>query len=343
MKPSWAADALLATPLEPRDVAYTVTVAVGDTSLPLRNVVELHLESLDAALALDAPELLADHARWQPVRLRALHTAFDDGALNQAILTTLQDHLPDDAMREVRAIYDAADTLAADTRDVEASAVALPDGLARTYLLATLVGDREGAIQVVREAMANLDDAQIMLTILKPAQEELGRLWETGEVSVAHEHYTTAVTQLCLSLLYPRLVRNRTLLGRRLVATGVGDEAHEVGIRMISDLFEQGGWRTTFLGSDLPDKDIIEFALQQGADVLAVSATMAGHLTAVRRLITLLRYDPRADHIRVLVGGRLFNAYPRLSEVVGADGWAPSAREAFALCNSWTEDRRGSL
>ena len=86
-----------------------------------------------------------------------------------------------------------------------------------------------------------VDVADIMLDILAPAQIELGRLWERGEISIAHEHYTTAITQLSLSLLYPRLLLNRTLLGRSLVATSVGSEAHEVGIRMIADLMEQDG------------------------------------------------------------------------------------------------------
>ena len=33
----------------------------------------------------------------------------------------------------------------------------------------------------------------------------------------------------------------RTLLGRSVVATSVGSEAHEIGIRMIADLLEQAG------------------------------------------------------------------------------------------------------
>ena len=35
-------------------------------------------------------------------------------------------------------------------------------------------------------------------------------------------------------------------------------EAHEVGIRMISDLMEQAGWRTAYLGADVPHADVIE-------------------------------------------------------------------------------------
>ena len=187
--------------------------------------------------------------------------------------------------------------------------------------------------------LADVDVAEIMMSILQPAQIELGRLWERGEISIAHEHYTTAITQLSLSLLYPRLLLNRTLLGHSLVATSVGTEAHEVGIRMISDLMEQAGWRTTYLGADVPHSDVIESVAQHRADVLAVSATMAGHLRGVRELIALLRADPRCHGVRVLVGGRPFTINSQLAAAVGADGWARGAPEALELCRSWTEDR----
>ena len=73
--------------------------------------------------------------------------------------------------------------------------------------------------------------------------------------------------------------------------------------------------------------------------MLAVSATMAGHIRGVRELIAALRADPRCRNVRVLVGGRPFTINSRLAADVGADGWAPSAREALELCRSWTGDR----
>ena len=217
------------------------------------------------------------------------------------------------------------------------------EGPAQDYLQAALEGRRDEAIGIIRDAMLDdVDVSEIMLGILQPAQVELGRLWERGEISIAHEHYTTAITQLSLSLLYPRLLLNRTLLGRSLVATSVGTEAHEIGIRMISDLMEQAGWRTTYLGADVPHADVVEQVAQHRADVLAVSATMAGHIRGVRELIAALRADPRCHRVRVLVGGRPFTINPRLAADVGADGWAPGAREAIELCRSWGEEMVGA-
>ena len=244
----------------------------------------------------------------------------------RSIRATLAPHLDDAGRRAVAEIQNAAAVLG-ESGEVADSVGGLGEGRAHDYLQATLSGRRDEAIGVIRDAMLDeVDVADIMLDILAPAQIELGRLWERGEISIAHEHYTTAITQLSLSLLYPRLLLNRTLLGRSLVATSVGSEAHEVGIRMIADLMEQEGWRTTYLGADLPHAEIIDSVAQHRAEVLAVSATMAGHIRGVRELIAALRADPRCRNVRVLVGGRPFTLNSRLAADVGADGWAPSAR-----------------
>ncbi len=323
----------------PRDVADDVAADLGLLSSSVIEVVRLHLEALDCALTMNAPELLADQLRWQRVRLESAGADFGPEDVVRSIRATLAPHLDDAGQRAVAEIQNAAAVLG-ESGEVADSVGGLGEGRAHDYLQATLSGRRDEAIGVIRDAMLDeVDVADIMLDILAPAQIELGRLWERGEISIAHEHYTTAITQLSLSLLYPRLLLNRTLLGRSLVATSVGSEAHEVGIRMIADLMEQEGWRTTYLGADLPHAEIIDSVAQHRAEVLAVSATMAGHIRGVRELIAALRADPRCRNVRVLVGGRPFTLNSRLAADVGADGWAPSAREALELCRSWTGDR----
>lgn len=337
MTVSWDSAALSAVPLEPRVMAEGVASQLGLLSASVVEVVRLHLEALDSALSLGAPELLADQMRWQLVRLRSTGAPFGPDEVDAAVREALGPYLDDDARATVQELQHAGAVLGA-SGAISDAVVELGEGPARDYLGAALAGRRDDAITVVRDAMlADLDVVDIMLTILQPAQRELGRLWEQGEISIAHEHYTTAITQLSLSLLYPRLLLDRTLLGRSVVLTSVGSEAHEVGIRMISDLLEQAGWRTTYLGADVPHADVVERVAQHRADVLAVSATMAGHIRGVRELIAALRADPRCAGVRVLVGGRPFTINPRLATLVGADGWAPGAQEALALCRSWTE------
>jgi MerR family transcriptional regulator, light-induced transcriptional regulator len=339
MTAAWESPVLGRVSSEPRVLAEDIAADLGLASFAVTEVVRLHLEALDSALRMDAPELLADQLRWQGVRLQSEGAGFGPAEIAQAVRRALAPHLDDAGRAAVADLQNAAAVLGESGGALTEVLVEL-EGPAQDYLRAALEGRRDEAIGIIRDAMlADRDAAEIMLEILQPAQIELGRLWEGGRISISHEHYTTAITQLCLSLLYPRLLLNRALVGRSLVATGVGGEGHEVGIRMVSDLMEQAGWRTTYLGADLPHDDVIEQVAQHRADVLALSATMVGHLRGVRELIDALRADPRCSGVRVLVGGRPFTVNPRLAAEVGADGWAPGPREAIELCRSWGEEK----
>ncbi len=343
MKTLWESAALGSVRGAPPLLAEEVAAILDLPSFSVIEVVRLHLEALDSALALDVPELLGDQLRWERGRLRSLAVPFGVRELDLAVRQALAAELDDAALVQVKGVYDAANLLVESGRLGGGAPVGLGEGRANDYLTAALAGRRDEAIEVVQDALrAKVDVAEIMMTILQPAQIELGRLWETGQVSVAQEHYTTAITQLCLSLLFPRLLLDNTLLGHGLVATGVRSENHDLGIRMVSDLFMQAGWRTTYLGADVPHQDVVDTVARDDSDVLAVSATMAGHVPGVRDLVSTLRADPRCTQVRVLVGGRLFTLIPRLADLVGADGWASDARKALALCRGWTEGRIGA-
>jgi len=55
---------------------------------------------------------------------------------------------------------------------------------------------------------------------------------------------------------------------------------HELGARTLADVFEFHGWRTSFLGANLPTRELLAM-IKQGAhppDLIALSATMPAHL-----------------------------------------------------------------
>lgn len=75
---------------------------------------------------------------------------------------------------------------------------AAPGGpLSSQYLNHLLKPDRYSAEQLITEAMAGgRTIKEIYLHIFQPAMYEIGRLWQTGAISVAQEHYCTAATQM---------------------------------------------------------------------------------------------------------------------------------------------------
>ena len=213
--------------------------------------------------------------------------------------------------------------------------------LTRGYLTALLDGDEHQASTLILDAVATgVPITDIYLYVFQPAQYEVGRLWETHDISVAQAHYCTAATQVVMSKLYPHIFAVAGQDGT-LVATCVAGDLHEIGVRRVADFFEMDGWDTHYLGANTPVADVVTAVIDRKADVLAISVTISAYLPEVSALIKAVRARADCSTVAVLVGGRPFNSTPGLWQQVGADGTAADAQAAVKLANRF-RDRRPS-
>lgn len=224
-------------------------------------------------------------------------------------------------MTEVHRIGDRLDTEASDRLGE----------LAATYLGLLLNRERRAASQLILNAVdGGVSIRDVYLDVFQATQREIGYLWQKNQVSVAQEHYCTAATQLIMSQLYPRLF-GAERVGHTLVATCVGGELHEIGVRMVADFFEMEGWDTYYLGANTPTESILSALEMQSADVLALSIAMTFNVTKMADLIAEIRASDAAKDVAIMVGGRPFNIAPKLWQKVGADAYASDAQQAIAV------------
>jgi MerR family transcriptional regulator, light-induced transcriptional regulator len=201
-------------------------------------------------------------------------------------------------------------------------------GTLAEYLAAVRTGDRKRALEVVIDAQRNgADLTQLYLDVFQPALRKIGELWECNEVSVAEEHLATAITQSIMARLYTEATLPGES-GRHLVAACAEYERHEVGLRMLCDFLDLEGWTTTFLGASVPTASLARMICERKPDVLAMSASLAPHVTQLRHTIRAVREACGDTPPIVLVGGRVFHETPELAYAIGADLTARDAREA---------------
>ncbi len=200
----------------------------------------------------------------------------------------------------------------------------------QAYLKALLRRDRLGAYALIDAAIENgASLREVYRHIFQTSQYEVGRLWQTQEISVADEHYCTAVTQSAMSRFYADWIGQKSKdRAGVLVSACIGGEKHEIGLRMLTDVFEMEGWETHYLGSQVEEEPLIDTVVQTGADILALSATMTFHVHLMKKQIARLRTDPRLRDLKIIVGGLPFNVDSALWRRVGADGYAPDADRA---------------
>ena len=295
-----------------------------------------HLDFLASALWAGEPVLFSDYARWtltlfENLGLPAEWLTGSIECIRDAIVELLEPQSAAVAERYIQPVLDG--TCVGDECADESliDAASRHGGLAMRYLGAVIGAERQRASQMILEAVdAGVPVSEVYLEVLQPVQMELGRLWQINRITVAQEHYATAVTQMVMSQLYAHIFSTEKN-GRTMVAACVGGELHEIGMRMVADFFEMRGWDTHYVGANTPIKDIIETVALTRANVLALSATMGFHIPEVAEVIAALRADERTVNTKVIVGGYPFILAPNLWQRVGADGSAPDASAALDL------------
>jgi MerR family transcriptional regulator, light-induced transcriptional regulator len=304
-----------------------------------KKIIEHHLRYLVEAVKLDYPALFDDYLVWSRDYLE--WRGYTESDLKQQMLMTIQvldDHYSGPQLDEITGVIRNAMTLRNVDQLSSDESYIRPDNPyakeSQAYLKALLNRDRESAARIISQLVEkNTPIEEIYEQIFQVTQYEVGRLWQRNEVSVGQEHYCTAATQQIMSTLYPKIFSTEKS-GKKMTACSVSGELHEIGIRMVADLFELRGWDTDYLGANMPEEEILTWIENHKPHLLAISVTLPVHLSKARHLIELIRRNSTSSGLKILAGGYLFSKDPDLWKKVGADASASSAKEAVDLADS---------
>lgn len=290
-----------------------------------------HLQYLAIALDSGSTDMFLDYIGWAKVMLATRNVPANDLDENLRVIAgTLGEAEHADAIRIIGAALEQLPSMPDDVPSFLDPRAPLWS-TASEYLSALLRGSRGDAMQAVSSALeGGTPLREVYRHVFEPAQQEVGRLWQLNRISVAQEHYCTAATQHIMTLLYGQVFGGQKS-GRRAVGMCVGGELHEIGMRIIMDLLELGGWQTWYLGASVPPASAVQLCVDQRADVLLVSATLPPHISAVAEVIRHFRGRSELERAKIIVGGRAFRTAPEVWRTIGADGYAANADDCLAL------------
>lgn len=290
---------------------------------------------LAAAVRLGKPELFARRVEW--LRLALAARDVDEADLRKALgclQEALKQELPEMLYPAVApALHMAQDTLEQAT---EASPTRLLPSdrygkLALRYLATCLEGNPDAARDILLEAAADMTPQELFTRILIPAEQEIGALWHVGDVSVAEERLVTETTRQTMTLLAARFAQT-PVEGRVMMAASVAGNTHDIGLRVVTELFRLAGWRCLFLGANVPAIEIARAAQSFGVQLVVLNATLLTHLRQIEYSVAeIKRISPDT---RVLVGGMAFADSPELWRKLGADAYADKIDIAVSAAES---------
>ena len=180
----------------------------------------------------------------------------------------------------------------------------VPEEVYRAYLSALLAHDYQACrARFLQWLEADAGLRSTYEDLVRRSLYEVGDLWERGRISVATEHLATAISESLLNLTYPRLFA-RPRIGKSAVVTCVPNEYHQIGGKMVADVFELNGWRGYFLGANAPVGDVIKLIAEKRPEVVALSGATSFSMAKVISAATEIR--AAFPEVAILVGGQAF-------------------------------------
>jgi MerR family transcriptional regulator, light-induced transcriptional regulator len=161
--------------------------------------------------------------------------------------------------------------------------------------------DAVGLDQELSRLAAVLRPLDLLQDVLMPVLTQVGDDWHQRRTRIAHEHLMSSTMRNLLGA-FLRLYARRETSVRLLFATPSG-ERHEIATLGAAMLAASAGLGVSYLGADLPAREIVDSVEPAGARVLVLGLTTAAADKArERELKTIVRDLP--DVVELWAGGR---------------------------------------
>jgi DNA-binding transcriptional MerR regulator len=154
--------------------------------------------------------------------------------------------------------------------DEEAAQTALRPAAIRHELAAALDAFDEPGAQAILDRLLALTTTETLLNeVVMPYLQELGARWESGEASVAQEHFASGVLRGRLL----GLARGWGLgLGPAAVLACLPGEQHDLGLIAFGLALRSRGWRIVYLGPDSPIDTVADVSRRVEPSLVVLTA-----------------------------------------------------------------------
>ena len=176
-----------------------------------------------------------------------------------------------------------------------------PDDWLKAWIDAAHRLDGDTLQRYFRDSWNRIGGIEFLGDRVAPFLVRLGEAWESGELKVVHEHYTSeCLRDFLTSQWRPLADRSR---GPKVVCATPEGEYHSIGLHMAALVLAMAGWQIIFLGMHTPREDMLMACEAESVDALAVSISSSYDSELASSALGSLR-EELPGGANLLAGGR---------------------------------------
>jgi MerR family transcriptional regulator, light-induced transcriptional regulator len=156
---------------------------------------------------------------------------------------------------------------------------------------------------------------------------EVGSRWERGELSVAHEHFSSEHVRSFLATRWGTL--NSGVFGPRVACATPEGEQHVLGLHLAATALAAGDAGIVFLGASTPVVDLVTAVTEADAIAAVLSASACAKEEHIQRYLEELKQALPAS-VAIIVGGSGFSRPPGFA-------WRP---DSLGALTRWVRSRQ---
>ncbi|HEX6511672.1 MAG TPA: dihydropteroate synthase, partial [Chloroflexota bacterium] len=185
---------------------------------------------------------------------------------------------------------------------------------------------RAGIEALLDEAMQSHTPVEVLNEVLLPAMKHVGDLFGAGELILPYVLQSAEVMKAAVAHLEQFLEKREGYTKGKVVLATVFGDVHDIGKNLVATILSNNGYSVYDLGKQVPINQIIDKAVEVGADAIGLSALLVS--TSKQMPLCVEELHRRGLDIPVLVGGAAIN--PRFGHrILFVDDGQPYAPGVF--------------
>ena len=201
-------------------------------------------------------------------------------------------------------------------------------GILEDVYNAVIEGKVEGAAAGVEQGLNSgitVDD--LLKKGLLSAMDLVGERFGEGEIFIPQVIWSAKAMQAGMDLLRPHFTEGQQQKSARIIIGAAQGDIHDIGKNLVGMMLEGAGFEVVDLGVDIKPEQFVEKAVEEKADIIAVSALLTTTMMSMAEVVSL-KNEKALSSLKMIIGGAPLSL--NFCKEIGADAYGVDAMDAVA-------------